>query len=62
MYAVVEFEGRKCAVVPLNWLTEEQQKCYWPKSSAGSTFEKRVISLKEPASTWQKDVIPSKTD
>lgn len=58
MYAIVEFEERKCAVVPLNWLIDEQQKCHWPRTVRSQLFENMVKACKEPACSWPKyDVI-----
>ncbi|CAH0549693.1 unnamed protein product [Brassicogethes aeneus] len=55
MYAVVEFEGRKCSVVPINWLADEQKYCYWPKGNISSrNFDEIVQSCRKPEASWKK--------
>ena len=41
-YAVVAFENNSASVVPLEWLDEEEENCYWPppksKARANTVF------------------------
>ncbi|XP_063919115.1 uncharacterized protein LOC135134383 isoform X2 [Zophobas morio] len=62
MYAVVEFEDRKCAVVPLNWLLEDQQMCYWPRAATPQQFDKMISTCKEPLRSWPKYKVINVTD
>lgn len=51
MYAVLEFEKRNCGVVPL---TDDEKKCYWPKSVTNKVFEDMVQGCTEAPPSWPK--------
>ena len=56
-YALVEFlNGKKkeCAVVPLIWLIDERQKCYWPRTKSQEVFDKLVLNNDPYDATWIK--------
>ncbi|CAH1107454.1 unnamed protein product [Psylliodes chrysocephalus] len=52
MFAVVEFENRDCALLPLAWLFDNQKKTYWPRVAREETFLKYVKNEKKPQSSW----------
>lgn len=54
MFGIVEFEHRNCAVVPLNWLIDDEKQCYWPRASSKQAFEKMVVTCKQAANSWPK--------
>ncbi|KAJ8677948.1 hypothetical protein QAD02_013735 [Eretmocerus hayati] len=51
MYALAKFKrNREYPVIPLGWLHNENQSCWWPKRSAN--VEKMIENQELPEKTW----------
>lgn len=54
MFAIVEFERKKCSVVPINWLDKNQEKCFWPNGySSKEDFLTKVKKSESPKKAWR---------
>ncbi|KAF5306589.1 hypothetical protein FQR65_LT18536 [Abscondita terminalis] len=55
MYCVVKFEGHKCAIVALNWLSNNNTECFWPTPcSTDAAYIKKVMEMENPKKNWKK--------
>lgn len=52
MFAVIEFEGRETAVVPMIWLLDNNKHCYWPKCKSQKELDKLVQAATLPNASW----------
>lgn len=52
MYAIIEFEKKECAFVPLSWLTESQTFCYWPRNTSQQGLDDMVKLNMAPKKAW----------
>jgi len=54
-YAVVAFENNSASVVPLKWLDEEEENCYWPppKSKARANTKSLIKRCVQRSSDWE---------
>jgi hypothetical protein len=58
LFAVVEFPGSSpesttVEIVPLKWLNDEEDKCYWPPISAAKVSA-AVKKMKDPSCAWKQ--------
>jgi hypothetical protein len=58
-YKVVEFEADKGSpvtveAVPENWITDDQQKCYFPQCARPGTLSKLINNCSPSEKSWPK--------
>ena len=55
-YAVVSFDEKEVAVVPMHWLNEDENQCWWPQDKSKesgnvTTYIKRSLP---PSKNWKQ--------
>ena len=56
MYHVVEFTDSSdlgsCDIIPVTWLTENENSCYWPPYRSTAKVTKAIKSMATPMDDW----------
>lgn len=50
MFALVEFDGKEMAVVPLTWM--DDNRCYWPPNVTAKTYKEMARRTMNPKKSW----------